>query len=468
MRKLILLVACQVLIIGCAGMTPTHVQPGPVKTTLTVERDYETTWQAAMTTLTEAQTCEGCFFSITTADKSIGIISASSQREHQLAGQINVRLMKNGEERTALDVMASVSQYKYWGNLYGARFNERWENVDSGFSQKIAEQILLKATQGYGKSDSDVFIKVQGNSTMMRSGNYLILTYHLYTRYDTTYLGFKRDLNIKNQFINRLISKPGKENEFYSEKPSFGIAPVRDDSKKMVRIETVEEDSPAFNVLMEGDLIKAVNDEKVRDITHLLNEVLKGQSLSNATKFSVIRGEKELDLRIVPMLKFSNRKEILKFGFDLIYDAEEKRFRVGSVSWDTNFTKGDLIEQSDGVPLSEPNDWRKITNTLQPDKIYSFLVTRDGQNIRLDTMPKPVKIHIVAEYFPVPSAVKTKVSQIDGRKYVSSLVQEIRIRFDEPGEYVIEPGSIKVKTMVWGLKTIRILEADPLTVSVTK
>ncbi len=469
MKKLIFLFACEVLISGCAGVPQSHnVQSTPVKATLTIEQNYDMVWQEAMAVLTEVQTCEGCFFSITAADKSTGVISASSLREHQLAGQVNAHIVKNSEHKTTLDVMASISQYKYWGNLYGARFNERWENVDSGFSQKIAEQISLKATQGYGKSDSDVFLKVHFDSLKIRPGNYLTLTYHLYTRYDTTYLGFKRDLNVKNQFINRLIKRSGKENDLDSEKPSFGIAPVRDDSKKMVRIETVEENSPAFNVLMDDDLLKAVNDEKINDNVQLLGEVLSKQNLSSATKFSVIRGEKELDLYIVPALKFSNRSEATKFGFEPAYDSDKKKFYVRSISWDPNLAVGDVIEQVDGLSLDTPNDWRKIANVLEVDKKYAFIVTRDGKRMQLDIMPRPVKIHIVAEYLPLSPVVETKVSEIAGRKYVSSMIQEVRLHFDEPGEYVIEPGSVKVRTMMWGLKTTRILETEPLTVSVTK
>jgi len=288
------------LLVGCSTTAP--ASNNPTKSVVIVDTNYDETWKAAMKAVSESQMCEGCFFEIKMADKSVGIISAVANRENQFKGQINLQIAEINKDKTNVTVMASIAQYKYWGNLYGARFSERWENIDYNFSDDIASQILFHATGSVGKANRDIFLKIEIGKTNIKLGEHVTLKYELYTRYDTKYLGFKRDLSVKSEIIDELLKKPDGSG-YYEERTFFGCSFPWGSSKNMARVEIVLENSPADHILQENDFIKAVNGEKVNSVEHL-SEVLAKQSPTKETKFSILRNEKEFDLLIKPRMRY--------------------------------------------------------------------------------------------------------------------------------------------------------------------
>ncbi len=460
--------------VGCVGTAQSQdAYSQPRRVSLTIQKNYDDVWKAAMTVLTEAQTCEGCFFSITSSDRSSGIISASSNREDQMSGQINVRVSKVSDNETAIIVNGSLAQHKYWSNLYGAKYLERWEDVDSDFAAKIADQISLVASGSYGKSDADTFLKVSADKSNISTGSYVTLDYVLYIRYNTTYQGFSRHLKIGNQFINVLMKRPESEGGgYYEEGPYFGISASWDDLKKMLKIVVIGEDAASSNVLLPNDYVKSINNEGVKNIAHFM-ELLRKQRLDKETKFSIIRDGKEMDVEVVPRNSFYessrlNRAEIVKFTFDTNFNKKDGNVNVASTSEPSDLMKGDIIKEVDSLPIHSLDDWRKVTNELQESKIYHFLVIRNGEEKHFDIKPLKEKIYISAEYFPPPTNnVKKQEITLDGKKYTIANIQKIRIRFDKPGDFLIDPGSIQVLTSILGMTNTRVLEYEPIKVSVS-
>ena len=445
----------------------------PNNTTVRIEKDYDASWQAAMATITEVQACKGCLFSITSSDKSAGVISASLNREHQITGQINIHVAKINERETSLTVNASVSQYKSWSNLYGAKFYEKWEDIDSDLASKIADQTALVANDFYGRADTDTFLKVYADRLKINAGDYMTLDYVLYVRYDTTYQGTDRELKIENQLINVIMKHPESEGGGYYEKgPYFGIGPMWDDVRKMPKIITIGEGSPSANILFPNDLIKSVNDEEAKSIPNLM-ELLRKQPLNEETKFSVVRDGKEMDFHIVPGNSWSeasllNQDSSVRFGFDARFNEKDKVLSVDRGDELSTLMAGDVVKEVDGLPIHSLNDWRKITNALQEEKTYHFTVARNGEEVRFEIKPRREKIFFTAEYYPTtPNDIKKKEVELNGKKYLVATTQKIKIRFNQRGNFSIDPGSIKVKTSIWGMASTRVLEAEPLKITVT-
>jgi hypothetical protein len=290
---------------GCAGVPQTHLDPAvPTKAEVAVNANYDKTWKSAMRVVGEVQMCEGCFFEITTSDKSSGVISALSSRENQMKGQLNLKVTEISDKTTNLAVMGSISVYKYWGNLYGARFKERWENVPGNFLQTMAGQISVEATDSFGGPDEDIYLKVLVDKKEARKGEAITLEYVFYTRYMTKVEELSRAVSVENEIL-----RPNSLMLSY-----FGVSTFWDDVRNMGRVDYVQEDGPASNVLYEGDFRVKINDKEITNHDKL-TKTLGSQTKNEEVKFSILRSNTQLDVTILPILNRWERNEVVRFGF---------------------------------------------------------------------------------------------------------------------------------------------------------
>lgn len=345
---------------------------------------------------------------------------------------------------------------------------EAIEKIRKAVSEK--EKALVDAETTSSITDEDVFLRVTADKKQMPVDQQLTLKYTLYLHEGATYQGFDRQLIVKNHIINLLQPMSENPEDGYRKESAFtGIEWTWDKKKSRYKVTSIRDGSPSAGLLYPGDYLEAIDREVISDPLYLTTR-LKNLGLTYDTVLSIERGNKKMDVTIVPSRGFSDssvldRNEIVSLGVDVQFKTNRGVCVVRSDSASKLYV-GDIIKQVNERLIHSMNDWRWVVNGLSEGQPYQILLERNGANQTLSVTAKKTRVGIRAQYAPVTADIKREMLTVDGRRYMAANVETVTMSFGSPGVYSIDPGSLKIQMKKSGVDSVKTVSSDLIEVAI--
>ena len=153
----------------------------------------------------------------------------------------------------------------------------------------------------------------------------------------------------------------------------------------------VSENSPAAKAgLMTGDRVTAINSVSVRSWDEIESAISKNQG--RALLFSVKRGERMVDLQVIPEKKsekdiFGEQKDIWDIGISPLLHPDIGEVTKGSPADKAGIQRGDRVVRIEG---SSVETWEDMTSLIynNPGKRMRFRIKRGGGFLDLTITPE--------------------------------------------------------------------------------
>lgn len=291
------------------------------------------------------------------------------------------------------------------------------------------------------------FVEVFANPPSVPAGGTVLVEYWLYVDQSATLEGLGRDFSIEGQVINVLMKRSNGQ-VAYSDNPYTGNYVFFDpDLKKFVAREG-RLHSPAEGRLIYGDVVESIGGRTFADEKEL-SDIVCGLEPNVPVPYAVVRDSVPQTVMITPRhyaddSHVYNQSEAVSLGVFADFDSPDGAVTVVS---GPGLEKGDVLKEVDGTAIRTWDDWARIAAIPVEGREYSFLVSRNGNEVIVPITAAKRNISITADILYPSSGddVRREEITVRGRRYVKARVLKIRTRFTEPGTFRIDPGSLRMR-----------------------